>query len=204
MSLELNEEKKSKKKEKNDLGRIADGTYVGIVQAVIDLGDQVCKDWQTGQPLTWEDGNIMIKHKVWITFEFPSETFELTDADENTETVPRILGKEFVVSMHEKSTLRKVIEACNPKATMLDDLVGTACIVTVGSTSGGKAKLTGYTPIMKGVEVPEPMLEPVVFDQDKPDMEVLEKLPKFIQDMAKEGLGIEEAPTTGDDVPVNL
>jgi hypothetical protein len=202
MGLGFDKSKEGSKKEKKDLGRLADGTYVAKVCQIIDLGRQYIRDWQTDEIMKWDDGNPQIKEKVWITFEFPSETIELTDAEDNTETVSRILGKEYLKSTHEKAALTGLIQAVNKDANGFTDLMGKYCLVTVGSTSGGKAKVVGLAPLMAGIDTPEGICDELVFDMDNPDESVMDKLPKFIQEeIRKSHDWVEPEADKEEDVP---
>lgn len=176
MSLKVNESK-----QKKDLGRIEDGTFPARIVQIIDMGMQVQTDYKTGEPKTYDDGNTVIKPEAYINFEFPTERIEV-----NGEDRPRWAGKQYVISSHEKAALTAVMAAVAPGSNNVADALGKPCTVTIGSTSGGNAKVVNVTPIMKGMAVPELENPAVVFDFDDPDMSQWEKIPNWLQNKIKE------------------
>ena len=157
---------------KKKFSRLEDGTYMCRVVQLIDLGVQEDE----------YEGEKKVGHKIFINFEFPTEMIMI-----NEEEKPRWLGKEFGVSLHEKSVLTKLIAAADPdgKATSkgrnLKGLLNLPLMVTVGSTATGNAKIAGLARLMKGMTVPE-LVNPVVFfDLDGGDLEQFEKLPEWVQ-----------------------
>ena len=206
MGLNCTEEKKKEKFEKKDLGRIKKGTYIAIPYQIIDLGRQYETDYRTGEKITWDDGNPKIYHKVWITFEFPTERVEWEDKDGEVKEGPRVLGKKYTVSTHEKAALTGLFEAAGkPGATNIGELLGCPVLVNVGSTSGDRAKVVSVSAVVSGMQVPNSELDTVVFDMDEFDHEVFKSLPKFIQDIIRESLDWDEVemgePVNGEDVP---
>lgn len=163
-------------KPKQNFGRVEDGTFPARVVQIIDLGQQVQTDFQTGEPKVYEDGNTVIKPEVFINFEFPTERIEIDGVDK-----PRWLGKQYVLSAHEKSSLYSLMQATAPGSSNVGDALTKAATVTVGSTSSGNAKITGVAPLMKGMAVPELENPTTVFDFDEPDMDVFDKLPAWIK-----------------------
>ncbi len=137
-----------------------------------------------------------IQNKIRLTFEFPTE---MKVFKEENGPQPMVLSQEYTLSTHEKSQLRKVIEACDPKAlkTVGDDglvdaydaeqLVGKACLVTVIHKKGKTgdevyANIGNCTVMPKGMECPLQINPSVVLSYDNFDQEVFDKLPKFIQE----------------------
>jgi len=164
---------------KKKFARLEDGSYMARIVNIIDLGVQ--EDM-------WE-GEKKIAHKIFVQFEFPTETITINDEEK-----PRWLGKDFGVSLHEKSTLTKLIAAADPdgsktrKGRNLKGLLDLPLMVTVGSTSTGNAKIAGMARLMKGMTVP-PLANPVVFfDLDGDDVEAFEKLPDWMKDKIKAGI----------------
>ena len=160
-------------------GRVENGVYAARIVRVIDLGRQKQTDYKTQEVKTYDDGNPMIKPEVWVDFEFPTERIEV-----NGEDRPRWLGKSLVISAHEKSGLYQVMRAAglDPKRGNVDDLIGKAVQVEVGTTSGGKAKIVSVSPLMKGMIVGELENETAVFELGDPDPGVFASLPKFLQE----------------------
>jgi len=173
---------KKLKTAKKDYGRVEEGTYPARIVQLIMLGSQLQTDWQTGEAKEDKEGNVIYKPEVWITYEFPTERIRYENDEGETVDRPRWQSKTYTLSMHEKAGFRKLMDAACPDGESLDDLIGQPCIVTVGSTSGGKAKITGVSSPMKGMEVG--MLEnvPVIYDLDEPEQEIFDTLPNFLQE----------------------
>lgn len=169
MSLVLSEIKSGGK----DFGRVDEGTYPARIVQVVDFGIQPQTDWQTGEPTA-------SKPRVMITWEFPTSRIELEN-DEGTQSLPRWLGKEFTLSNSPKSNLIKLVGALAPRATSLDELVNIPCMVQVGSTSGGKAKVVQVLPSMEGMDVATLENDASFFDFSDPNEDLFKALPKWQQ-----------------------
>lgn len=170
------------KKVKKDFGRVEEGTYPARVVQLIMLGSQLQTDWQTGEAVEDKEGNVVYKEEIWVTYEFPTERIQYTDDEGVEHDRPRWQSKTYTLSMHEKAGFRKLMDAVAPKGESLEDLAGKPGIVTIGSTSGGKAKVTGVAAPMKGMDVPE-LENPVqIYDLDEPDEEVFDGLPDFLKE----------------------
>lgn len=176
MSLAIGKEPKS-----SGFGRIEDGTYPARLVQVIDLGVQELTDYKTGEV----KGTA---NRVYLCWEFPTETIEVKG-----EIKPRWQGKEYTISYHEKAALPGVIKALDPKgeAKYLSDLLGKPCMVGIGSTSGGNAKITGVFQLAKGMPVDELQNPARAFDFSDPDVEVFKLLPEFLQDKIKGAVNFE-------------
>lgn len=180
MSLQLATIEKQGSFVKKDYGRLSDGPHLARIVSVIDLGEQEQTDYKTGDATD-------PKKKVMITFETPDERINIEN-DEGTVSRPRWLGKEYTISMHEKSALFKLIQSICPDANALDELLNIACMITVGSTSGDRAKVVGVSLPMKGAEVGDLENDAVYFDFDDPDLEQFSKMPRWIRDKIKSAL----------------
>lgn len=181
-------------KAKVDYGRLEDGTYFARIISVIDCGTQPQTDWQTKEPTD-------PKHIVMITFETPDETIEVEDKDGNKVTKPRWISKEYLLSMSEMAALYKLRMSLLPKMKSLDELLNVPCMVNIGSTSGNKAKITGVSKPIKGVEVGDLSTDSFYFDFDHPNMELFNGLLKWQQEKIKGALDYtgfaDDAPDTG-------
>lgn len=155
------------------------GTYPARIVQLINLGRQVKTNWKTGEVETYDDGNPVVQHKVWITSELPTETFEY-----DGEEAPRWMSKEVTISGHEKAALPKIMDACGVTSGDITDMLGKPHLVTIGQTSTGKPKITSYSKPMKGMNVPDIMNKDkmMVFDPYMPDMDDWDKLPKFLKE----------------------
>lgn len=186
MALEI-----GKAKEKIEYPRIGDGAYPARLVQVIDLGAQIKTDYQTQKPVLTDSGEEVVQNVVFLTFELPTETIEI-DGEEK----PRWLGKEYTLSWHPKSNLTKVVDALKASVTdaeSLTDLLGAPCMLTVGTTSGGKDKITGVSMPVKGLQVPELQNPAKAFDMDAPDMEVYPTIPQFIRDKIENGVNFSKS-----------
>jgi len=182
----------SETKKRVDYGRVEDGTYPARVVRIIDFGLQYATDFKTGEVKKYDDGNDVIQHKVWIDFELPTETIDIDGAKK-----PRWYGKEYTVSSHEKAAIQALLKAADPdgKATMkgknVVGLLGLPVMLTVGSTSTGKAKVAGITRLIKGMSV-DPLANPTLFfDLDEATYKDFELLPEWMQKRIKDGVDFE-------------
>ena len=155
---------------------IAVGSYPVRVQCIAMYGMQPMTEWDTGAPKAPEK-------RMAITYEFPTETIERTNDDGTVSVLPRRLTKEYKVSQHKKAGLMGVISVLKPDAVRITDLLDCAGSVTVGRTSGGKAKVTNVSPIMKGMDVAPLMEGSNSFDIDNPEEGAFKRLMPFQQEM---------------------
>jgi hypothetical protein len=201
MSLAINQNSGPKK----DYGRVADDNYPARIVQCIDLGRQHVEFWKDNKPLYYildDEGKPIkgennkstevsdipvIQPKVWITFEFPTETIEIDGEDR-----PRWYSKEYTVSAHEKAALMALIKAANPDAERISDLLGCPVMVEIGSTSSGKAKVVGTSKVPKMITVPKLGNDVAKFDLDKPDLDVYNSLPAFLKEKIKSGVDFEK------------
>lgn len=151
--------------------RIGEGTYPVRICQIIDLGLQE-DEWK---------GETKIVEKIWITFEFPTE-FITYEKDGEMVTKPRRLSGEFTKSTGEKARLTPVIKSTDPKAESFKDLLGLPLLVQVGTTSGGKDKYIGASPLPKGMTVAPLQNEVKYFDLEHPDDSVFNGLPEFLKE----------------------
>ena len=186
---------------KKDYGRVEDGTYGARIVQLIMLGSQIQTDWQSGEMKEDDDGNVIYKEEIWITFEFPTERIVYTDDEAVEHDRPRWQSKTYTLSMHEKANFRKMLDAIAPDGEGLADLVGQPGTITVGSTSGGKAKITSAVAPMKGMTVADLENDPVIYDLDEPDEEIFDGLPDFLQEKIKNRQIVEDASDTVPDEP---
>ncbi len=182
----------SETKKRVDYGRVEDGTYPARVVRIIDFGLQYATDFKTGDVKKYDDGNDVIQHKVWIDFELPTETIDIDGVKK-----PRWYGKEYTVSSHEKAAIQALLKAADPdgKATMkgknVVGLLGLPVMLTIGSTSTGKAKVAGITRLIKGMSV-DPLANPTLFfDLDEATYKDFELLPEWMQKRIKDGVDFE-------------
>ena len=137
-----------------------------------------------------------ILKKVRIGWELPTEkrVFQKELGEQ-----PLAISKEFTLSMHEKSTLRKTLASWRGKdfteleAECFDitKLLGVVCMINIIHTPGAKdpskmyETISGVTPIPKGLECPAAINPVKVLEYESFNREVFETLPDFIKDKIK-------------------
>lgn len=162
------------------------GTYPARCCGVIDLGLQHI-EWQ---------GQSKEQEKVLLMFEFPTERIEVDGEDK-----PRWLSIRYTVSLHEKSGLRKTLDAWRGKPMTPEELRGfnigsllnAPCMVTVinkeGSNGNIYANIGGISKPMKGIPIPELENDPILFDMEAADAEeTFKKLPEWVQNIVEESV----------------
>ncbi len=168
------------------------GSYPARCVGVIDLGIQ------------HNDFNGKDQERVRLVWELPTERVEVDGEDK-----PRWLSKPYTASLHEKSTLRKDLDAWRGKPFTKEELAGfdlhnilnAPCILSVvnqeGKNGGVYAKVGGISKVMKGMEVP-PLENPTFsFDMDSDNAEaVLSTLPNWMQDEVKSSITWKAKTTT--------
>jgi hypothetical protein len=186
MALNFADKPKAAKK---DFGRAEDGAYPARIVQLIDFGKQYATDFKTGEIKKYDDGNEVVQHKVWITFELPTETIEVDAVSK-----PRWYGKEYVVSTHEKAALTGLLKAADPKGEHtakgrnVRGLLGLPVMITIGSTSSGKAKVAAVSAVPKGLPV-DPLANPEsFFDLDSDDVAMFEALPNWMRERITSGV----------------
>lgn len=194
MSLNINEIAADKPKGR-DFGRLEDGPHLARIVSVIDLGLQEQTDWKTKEKTD-------PKKIVMITYETPDEmiTYE-KDGEEVTK--PRWISKDYTLSLHEKSALTGLIKALKPDLESLEEFLNLPCMITVGSTATGNAKITNVAKPMKGAVVGELQNDTFHFDFSHPDMELFNGLLEWQQKKIKDALDYngfaDNNPRTGTD-----
>ena len=181
MTLELNKMTSGKAK----APRIEEGTYMARIVSIIDLGIQPQTDWQTGDATD-------PKPRALFTWELPTETIKIADEDGNVENKPRWMSKEYTLSNYEMSNLYKLLVALGKKDIVtLDELLNIECMVTIGSTVNGNAKIVAVVPAPKGMPVPELATEAKFFDFDSPSEELYDLQPDWIKEKIQDAVNYE-------------
>jgi len=134
-------------------------------------------------------------NKVRITWELPTETRVF---NEEKGEQPMVISKEYNLSMHEKSNLRKDLESWRGKGFTEDQaenfditkLLGIPCMLSIihkASKSGSEyATISSVTTLPKGMDCPEQINETFEFNyDDKFSEDVVELFPDFIKDKIK-------------------
>jgi hypothetical protein len=173
-----------------DFKKVPPGAYIGRCYSLIDLGTQLTTG-QYGEKL---------QHRIRIAWELFGEDENgqpLTISVDGKE-MPLVISKNYTVSLHEKSSLRKDLAAWRGKdftdeeARSFDvsKLLGAYCMVNATeSITNGKAytNVAGLTPLPGALKnaKPAPVHENLVFDLDKPNMDVFAKFYEKLQEQIK-------------------
>jgi hypothetical protein len=156
------------------------GNHVGRAIQMVEIGS-VNYEWQ---------GEKKTLHKVRITWELPLETKVFKE--ENGEQ-PYVLSKEYTLSMHEKSNLRKDLESWRGKpfteaeaeAFDITKLMGAACMLNVvhSSKDGNTyANIASITPIPKGITAPPQVNPSFILSYDDFDFDKFNSLPTWLKE----------------------
>jgi len=192
--------------------KVPPGAYIGRCFSLIDLGTQ------------FTDGQFGPKsqHKIKIGFELFGEddNGEPLTLDVDGKQMPLTISKSYTVSLHEKAGLRRDLAAWRGKdftdeeAKSFDvaKLLGAYAMVNVTtSETNGKTytNIAGLTPIPGALKnaKPAPVHSNVIFDLDKPDMQVFDTFHEKLQEAIKKspewaqanGIKHNHAPTMEDE-----
>lgn len=169
-----------------EIKQLEPGVYTGVASAIIDLGIQESAMFGNKQ------------RKIMIIWQIVGETIEI-----NGENKPRVMSKEYTLSLSEKSTLRKDLQAWRGKAFSQEELQGfdlvnilnVPCQLQIIQTEKNGKVYTNIASIMaiqKGLQV-EKLDEVFVFDSyDATTWDNLLKVPKWIVEKIKKCLNQEE------------
>lgn len=138
-----------------------EGTFLGVCYRVIDQGTQ---------DSTYK-GETKRNRKVMISWELPDEKME--------DGKPFSIHQTYTFSMSEKATLRKHLESWRgkkfeqtdfgPNGFSLKKLLGIGCLLTITHTAKGEntyANLTGVAKLMKDMQAPNSINEPIYFSME--------------------------------------
>lgn len=125
------------------------GSHAARCIAIIDLGTQ----------RTTYEGEAQIKHQLIIRWELSNEL--MTEGDYAGK--PFTVSKFYTASLHEKAGLRKDLAAWRGRDFTADELrgfdlktiLGHPCMLSVGLSEKGKAKVTSVIGLPKGMSAPK-------------------------------------------------
>lgn len=155
------------------------GSHAARCIAIIDLGTQ----------RTTYEGEAQIKRQVIVRWELPTELISTGDFAGKPFTV----SKFYTASLHEKAGLRKDLASWRGRDFTADELkgfdlksvVGKACMLAVGMSEKGKAKVTSVMGLPKGMQVPNQITPSFNFSLDANEFkdETFEALSKGFKEM---------------------
>lgn len=157
---------------------ISEGLHAAVCVWVIDIGDQ------------WSDQYQKSSRKVMLTWEVPDETITV-DGEEK----PRVISKEYTMSLSEKAVLRQHLESWRGKKFSeeeragfdLINVLGKSCQIQVLHNDKGYANIGSIVSYPRGVEPLTPYNDTIYFDlTDKASLSLLDKIPTWIQDKIKQ------------------
>lgn len=138
--------------------------------------------------------NIMGKtkrlHKVRITWELPTEMKVFKEGDPEK---PLVISKEFTLSMHVKSNLRKFLESWRGKSFTEEQseafditmLLGKSCLLsvihTVAKNNNTYAEVSGVNLLPSEMQCPDQINKTQELSYDKWNQKLFESLPDFIK-----------------------
>lgn len=179
----------AKKSEGKTFEPLAEGAYPARIYQIIHIG-------------TIPGFQGALQNKVRITWEFPTEVKVFK---EESGEQPQVLSNDYTLSFHEKSQLRKVIDACDPKALKtlgedglveeydIENLLGKSCLVTVvhaqsKTSEAVYANISNCTVMPKGMICPDQVNTSKSLSYDNFDNDYFISLPTFIQDKMRSSL----------------
>ncbi len=173
---------KSTEKVKKEL--TPSGTHIARCFSMIHIGTQNFE----------YQGESKKSNRIRLSFEIPHELRAFNDVEK-----PLVIDKEFTLSLHEKSNLRKDLESWRGKAFTkkelenfdITKLIGAPCNISIihKESNSGKsfAFISNISKLSKGVECPEVINEYFEFNfTDKFNAEWLENTcPDWIKEQIK-------------------
>lgn len=166
---------------------VAAGNYVARCYSMIQIGT-------VAENIL---GKEKILHKVRLTFELPTE---LKVFKEEKGEQPQVISKEFTLSMHEKATLRKMLESWRGKTFSEDEakafditvLAGKPCMLNVihkqSSNGNTYAEIGSISAMPKGLTCPAQVNPTFILSYDNFDHKAFDTLPDFIKDKMRKSL----------------
>lgn len=170
----------------SEIKQLEPGVYTGIATSIIDLGVQENTMFGNKQ------------RKAIIVWNIVGETVKVND-----EILPRVMSKEYTMSLGEKSTLRKDLEAWRGKPFTTEELKGfdlrnilnVPCQLQINQQDkNGKTyvNIAAIMAIPKGMKV-EPITDTYVFDIDESETwNNYDKIPNWIKEKIKKALNLAE------------
>lgn len=167
--------------------KLENGVYTAISSMLIDLGGQ----------RSLIDNNV--RRKIMMVWNIVGEFVEV-----NNEQLPRVMSKEYTLSLNEKSNLRKDLQAWRGQAFTEDELSGFDLLTImnkpcqlqiINEEKNGKTynNISAIMAMPKGMKV-EALDETVVFITNNPETwNNWSKIPKWIKDKIKKMEGYDQS-----------
>lgn len=170
----------------SNIKRLEDGVYTAISSMLIDLGVQNSEKYGKSS------------RKFIIVWNIENEYIEVND-----KKLPRVMSKEYTMSLGEKSNLRKDLQAWRGKQFTAEELDGfnlinilnKGCQLQILNTENNGKTYTNIVSIMalpKGLEVTK-LDQTIVFDTyDESTWNNYPQIPKWMQERIKQCENIAE------------
>lgn len=170
-------------------------TSNSVTRELIPAGNYVARCYQMieiGTVTEFVMGKQVIAKKVRIGWELPTE---LRTFREDRGEQPLAISKEYTLSMHEKSNLRKDLKSWRGKYFTEDEaksfditkLIGVGCMLNIihkpsrSDPTRIYEQIAGITAIPKGLKIPAQINPTFVLSYDAFNKEAFESLPDFIK-----------------------
>lgn len=169
----------------SNIPKLENGVYTALSSMLIDLGFQK----------SVLDNNV--RRKFMMVWTIVGEFIEV-----NKEQLPRVMSKEYTLSLNEKSNLRKDLQAWRGQAFTEEELQGFDLLTVmnkpcqlqiINEEKNGKTynNISAIMAMPKGMTV-EPLQETTVFITNNPETwNNWEKIPKWIKEKIKKSEGYE-------------
>ena len=167
-------------KQQTEFQQPPEGTHVARAVGVIDLGTQVGE----------YAGERTVRHQIVIRWELPHETLDV-----DGKPMPMLCSRFYTLSSHEKSTLRKDVEAWMGRRFNGEEvlngfdcrrLLGKACQVTIQHNDAGKAKVIAVSALAKGMQCPPQVNQNSYYEIEQGRDAAFDALPKGFQRIIEE------------------
>ena len=156
------------------------------------------------------NGEDKLQSKVRLTFELPTE---MEVFKEENGPQPRVLSKEFTLSLSDKANLLAFLNSWRGKALTDEErksfditvLVGATCMLTIShkTSKQGKtyAEISGIGKLMKGMVIPEQINPSVIFSVNSFNAEVFDKFPDFLKEKIQSSVEFQAQMNDGASIP---
>jgi len=156
------------------------------------------------------NGETKQRNKVRITWELPTE---LLVFNEDKGEQPRVIAKEFTLSLHEKSTLRAFLESWRGKSFTdkeaqsfdVTNLLGVPCLLSITHKTLGNGKtyanIASVSMLPKGMDCPDQVNDKQELTYSDFKQELYDSFPDFIKEKIQSSLEFKQLNNQVDEIP---
>lgn len=165
--------------------QLEEGVYTGICTRLIDLGEQFNEKFGK------------INHRIKIGWDIAGEKIQLPDGTE----VNRTMHKEYTLSLHDRSGLRRDLQSWRGKSFTQEELdgfdlkqiLGKPCQIQIIHNDKGYADISAIMAMPKGIPKPEGEYARIYFDlDDSGTFSEYDSLPDWIKDSVKNAVKLSD------------